>query len=93
MNIKPLFDRIVIKPIKTEKVAGGIMLPAVAQEKTQLATVVAVGPGGIVDGKDVKMERLGGEKVLYAKYAGTEIKFEGEEYIVIRQTDVLAIIE
>lgn len=93
MNIKPLFDRIVIKPIKTEKVAGGIMLPAVAQEKTQLATVVAVGPGGMVDGKDVKMELSGGEKVLYAKYAGTEIKFEGEEYIVIRQTDVLAIIE
>ncbi len=93
MNIKPLFDRIVIKPIKAEKVAGGIMLPAVAQEKTQLATVVAVGPGGMVDGKDVKMELSGGEKVLYAKYAGTEIKFEGEEYIVIRQTDVLAIIE
>ena len=93
MKIKPLFDRVVIKPIKTETVSGGIMLPAVAQEKSQLATVVSVGPGGNIDGKEVEMMLSVGDKVLFSKYAGTEIKFEGEDLIVIRQQDVLAIIE
>lgn len=94
MELKPLFDRIVIKPLKTEsKTGSGIMLPAIAQEKSQLAKVVSVGPGGFVDGKEIKMQVKEGDKVLFAKYAGTEIKFEGEELIVIRQTDVLAIIE
>ena len=94
MELRPLFDRIVIKPLKTEsKTEGGIMLPAVAQEKGQLATVVSVGEGGLVDGKEVKMVVKPKDKILYSKYAGTEVKFEGEELIVIRQTDVLAVIE
>ncbi|HIV01294.1 MAG TPA: co-chaperone GroES [Candidatus Caccopulliclostridium gallistercoris] len=94
MELRPLFDRIVIKPLKTEsKTEGGIMLPAVAQEKSQLATVVSVGEGGLVDGKEVKMVVKPKDKILYSKYAGTEVKFEGEELIVIRQTDVLAVIE
>ncbi len=94
MILRPLFDRIVIKPLKTEsKTEGGIMLPAVAQEKSQLATVVSVGEGGLVDGKEVKMVVKPNDKILYSKYAGTEVKFEGEELIVIRQTDVLAVIE
>ncbi len=94
MKLRPLFDRIVIRPIKTEsKTDGGIMLPAVAQEKSQLATVISVGEGGLVDGKEVKMIVKPNDKILYSKYAGTELKFEGEELIVIRQTDVLAIIE
>lgn len=69
------------------------MLPAVAQEKSQLATVISVGEGGLVDGKEVKMVVKPKDKILYSKYAGTEVKFEGEELIVIRQTDVLAVIE
>ena len=94
MILRPLFDRIVIKPLKTEsKTEGGIMLPAVAQEKSQLATVVSVGEGGLVDGKEVKMVVKPKDKILYSKYAGTEVKFEGKELIVIRQTDVLAVIE
>lgn len=94
MELRPLFDRIVIKPLKTEsKTEGGIMLPAVAQEKSQLATVISVGEGGLVDGKEVKMVVKPKDKILYSKYAGTEVKFEGEELIVIRQTDVLAVIE
>ncbi len=94
MILRPLFDRIVIKPLKTEsKTEGGIMLPAVAQEKSQLATVVSVGEGGLVDGKEVKIVVKPNDKILYSKYAGTEVKFEGEELIVIRQTDVLAVIE
>ena len=94
MELRPLFDCIVIKPLKTEsKTEGGIMLPAVAQEKSQLATVVSVGEGGLVDGKEVKMVVKPKDKILYSKYAGTEVKFEGEELIVIRQTDVLAVIE
>ena len=94
MILRPLFDRIVIKPLKTEsKTEGGIMLPAVAQDKSQLATVVSVAEGGLVDGKEVKMVVKPNDKILYSKYAGTEVKFEGEELIVIRQTDVLAVIE
>ncbi len=94
MILRPLFDRIVIKPLKTEsKTEGGIMLPAVAQEKSQLATVISVGEGGLVDGKEVKMVVKPKDKILYSKYAGIEVKFEGEELIVIRQTDVLAVIE
>ena len=94
MELRPLFDRIVIKPLKTEsKTEGGIMLPAVAQEKSQLATVISVGEGGLVDGKEVKMVVKPKDKILYSKYAGIEVKFEGEELIVIRQTDVLAVIE
>ena len=94
MILRPLFDRIVIKPLNTEsKTEGGIMLPAVAQEKSQLATVISVGEGGLVDGKEVKMVVKPKDKILYSKYAGTEVKFEGEELIVIRQTDVLAVIE
>lgn len=94
MKITPLFDRVVLKPIKpSAKTSSGIVLPAVAQEKTQLATVVYVGQGGDVDGKRQEMVVKKGDKVLYSKFAGTDIKFGGEDLLVIRQADILAIIE
>lgn len=94
MKLRPLGDRIVIKQVETEEVtAGGIVLPGSAQEKPQMAEVLSVGPGGVVDGKDVKMEVKVGDKVIYQKYAGTEVKLDGEEYVVVRQGDVLAIVE
>ncbi|MBZ4665307.1 co-chaperone GroES [Mahella sp.] len=94
MALKPLGDRIVIKQVeKEETTKSGIVLPGTAQEKPQIAEVIAVGPGGIVDGKEVKMEVKPGDKVIYSKYAGTEVKYDGEEYIIIKQSDVLAVIE
>lgn len=94
MAIKPLFDKVVIKAIETnEKTASGIVLPGAAKEKHQLATVVAVGPGGAVDGKDVAMQVKVGDTVLYSKYAGSEFKIDGEEVVIVRQSDILAIIE
>ncbi len=94
MAIKPLFDKVVIKAIETnEKTASGIVLPDTAKEKPQLATVVAVGPGGAVDGKDVAMQVKVGDTVLYSKYAGSEFKIDGEEVVIVRQSDILAIIE
>ena len=94
MKIKPLGEMVVLKMIEAEKVTeSGIVLPGSAQEKPQMAEVIAVGPGGMVDGKEVKMELKVGEKVIARKYAGTEIKLDGEEYIVLRQADVLGIIE
>ena len=90
MKIEPLFDKIVIKEIEPEiKTAGGVVLPGPAQEKPQLAKVIAVGPGGLIDGKDVKMVLRAGDKVLYPKYAGSEFKIMGETLIVLRQSDVL----
>ncbi|MBQ9009689.1 MAG: co-chaperone GroES [Clostridia bacterium] len=94
MNLKPLFDRVVIKDAESEETTkGGIILTNSAKEKPQYAFVIAVGPGGVVDGKDITMQVKEGQKVVYSKYAGTEIKIDGEEYKIIRQNDILAIVE
>ncbi|HHW90293.1 MAG TPA: co-chaperone GroES [Clostridiales bacterium] len=94
MKIKPLFDKIVIEAIEPEeKTKSGIVLPNTAQEKPQLAKVIAVGPGGLVDGKEVVMQVKVGDKVLYSKYAGSEFKIDGKEVTILRQSDVLAIVE
>lgn len=93
MNIKPLADRVVIKMLEAEETTkSGIILTSAAKEKPQVAEVVAVGPGGVVDGKEVKMEVSVGDKVLISKYAGTEVKVDGEEYTILRQSDILAIV-
>ena len=92
MNIKPLADRVVIKMLESEETTkSGIVLPGAAKEKPQMAEVVAVGPGGVVDGKEIKMELSVGDHVLMSKYAGTEVKLDGTEYIILRQSDILAI--
>lgn len=94
MKLKPLADRVVIKNVETEEVTkGGIILPGSAKEKPQTAEVIAVGPGGVVDGKEVKMYVSVGDKVIYSKYAGNEVKLDGQEYIIVRQNDILAIVE
>lgn len=94
MQIRPLFDRIVIEPIDSEeKTKSGIVLLAKDQEKPQMAKVIAVGPGGNVDGKDVVMQIKVGDKVLYSKYAGSEFKIDGKEVTIMRQSDVLAVVE
>ena len=94
MNIKPLADRVVIKMLESEETTkSGIVLPGAAKEKPQMAEVVAVGPGGVVDGKEIKMSVKAGDKVIYTKYAGTEVKMDGEEYILVKQSDILAIVE
>lgn len=94
MTIKPLGDRIVIKMLENEeKTQGGLVLPDSAKEKPQVAEVTAVGPGGVVDGKDVVMELVPGDRVLISKYAGTEVKVDGVDYTILRQSDVLAIVE
>jgi chaperonin GroES len=94
MKLKPLADRVVIKSLENEEVVkGGIILPGSAKEKPQMAEVVAVGPGGVVDGKEVSMYVNVGDRVIYSKYAGTEVKLDDVEYIVVRQNDILAIVE
>ena len=94
MTIKPLSDRVVIKTVEAEETTkSGIILTAAAQEKPQIAEVIAVGPGGLVDGKEVKMFVSVGDKVITGKYAGTEVKVDGEEYTIVRQNDILAIVE
>ena len=94
MNIKPLADRVVIKMIEAEETTkSGIILAGSAKEKPQVAEVVAVGPGGVVDGKEVKLELQVGDRVLMSKYAGTEVKLDNEEYTILRQSDILAKIE
>lgn len=94
MKIKPLFDKVVISLLDSdEKTKSGIVLPSAAQEKQQMATVLAVGPGGIIDGKEITMQVKTGQKVLFSKYAGSEFKIEGKDVIIIRQSDILAIIE
>ena len=91
MNIKPLADRVVIKMLEAEETTkSGIILAGTAKEKPQIAEVVAVGPGGVVDGKEVKMELSVGDRVIMSKYAGTEVKLDGEEYTILRQSDILA---
>ena len=94
MNIKPLFDRVVIKDVESEETTkSGIILTSGAKEKPQMAEVLAVGPGGNVDGKEVKMQIKVGQKVIYSKYAGTEVKLDGEEVKIVSQKDILAIVE
>lgn len=94
MNLKPLGDRVVIRMVEAEETTkSGIILAGSAKEKPQMAEVVAVGPGGMVDGKEVKMEVKVGDKVITNKYAGTEVKLDGCEYIVLRQADILAKVE
>ena len=94
MNIKPLGDRVVIKKLEAESTTkSGIVLTGTANEQPQEAEVMAVGPGAVVDGKRVEMEVKVGDKILYSKYAGTDVKVSGEEYIILRQDDILAIVE
>lgn len=94
MSIKPLGDRVVIRMLESEETTkSGIVLPGTAKEKPQVAEIIAVGPGGVVDGKEIKMEVKVGDKVLISKYAGTEVKFDGKEYTILRQSDVLAIVD
>ena len=94
MNLKPLGDRVVLKQLVAEETTkSGIVLPGQNKEKPQQAEVVAVGPGGNVDGKEIAMQVKVGDKVIYSKYAGNEVKLDGTEYIVIRQSDILAVVE
>lgn len=94
MKINPLGDRVVIKNLEAEEsTKSGILLTNSAKEKPQMAEVLAVGPGGNVDGKEIKMQVEVGQKVIYSKYAGTEVKLDGTEYIIVRQSDILAVVE
>ncbi len=94
MKLAPLMDRVVLKQLEAEETTkSGIILTGSAQEKPQEAEVIAVGPGGVVDGKEVKMQVKKGQKVIYSKYAGTEVKLDGEEYIIVKQNDILAVVE
>ena len=94
MTVKPLGDRVVIKNVEAEEsTKSGLILTSAAKEKPQMAVVLAVGPGGNVDGKEIKMQVTEGHKVIYSKYAGTEVKIDGEELIIVRQSDILAVVE
>ena len=94
MKLVPLGDRVVLKHVEAEETtASGIVLPGQAKEQPQVAVVVAVGPGGMVDGKEVTMNVKVDDKVIYSKYAGNEVKLEKEEYVIVRQDDILAIVE
>jgi chaperonin GroES len=94
MTIKPLTDRVLIKMVEAEETTkSGILLAGSAKEKPQIADVIEAGPGGVVDGKEVKMYVKKGDKVITSKYSGTEIKLDGEEYTIVRQSDILAIVE
>lgn len=94
MTIKPLADRVVVKAVEMEETTkSGIILAASAQEKPQIAEVVAVGPGGMVDGKEVEMYVKVGDKVITSKYSGTEVKLDKDEYTIVRQGDILAVVE
>ena len=94
MKLSPLGDKVVLKQLEAEETtASGIVLPGNAQEKPQQSEVIAVGPGGVVDGKEVKMQVSVGDKVIYSKYAGTEVKLGDEEFIVVRQNEIVAIVE
>ncbi len=94
MKLKPLADRVVIKMMEAEeKTKSGLILTGSAKEKPEVALVVEVGPGGLVDGKEVKMTVKKGQKVITSKYSGTEVKVDGEEYTIVRQGDILAIVE
>ena len=94
MKLKPLADRVVLKQVKAEeKTKSGLILSSAAQEKPEIFEVIEVGPGGMVDGKEVKMEVQQGQKVITSKYSGTNVKVDGEEYSIVKQSDILAIVE
>ena len=94
MKLKPLADRVILKMLEAEETTkGGIILTSAAKEKPEIAEVLAVGPGGNVDGKEITMQVKEGQKVIYSKYAGTEVKIDGEEIIIVRQSDILAVVE
>jgi chaperonin GroES len=94
MKLVPLGDRVVLKQLEAEQTTkSGIVLPGQEKEKPQQAEVIAVGPGGVIEGKEVKMEVKAGDKVIYSKYAGTEVKLEDEKFIIVKQSDILAVIE
>ena len=94
MKLVPLFDRVVLKQLVAEETTkSGIVLPGQAKEKPQEAEVIAVGPGGMVDGKEVTMQVAVGDKVIYSKYAGTDVELDGEEYIIVKQNDILAVVK
>ncbi len=94
MKLVPLGDRVVLKQLVAEETTkSGIVLPGQSKEKPQQAEVIAVGPGGVVDGKEVKMEVKVGDQVIFSKYAGTEVKLEEDEYIIVKQNDILAVIQ
>ena len=94
MKLVPLGDRVVLKQLVAEETTkSGIVLPGQAKEKPQQAEVIAVGPGGVIDGKEVTMQVSVGQKVIFSKYSGTEVKLEDEEYIVVKQSDILAVVE
>ena len=94
MKLVPLADRVVLKALEAEETTkSGIVLPGQAQEKPQQAEIIAVGPGGLIEGKEVKMFVDVGQKVIYGKYAGTEVKLGDDEYIIVRQSDIMAIVE
>ncbi|MBE5761853.1 MAG: co-chaperone GroES [Clostridiales bacterium] len=94
MKLSPLMDRVVLKNTEMEETTkSGIVLAGTAKEKPQTAEIIAVGPGGVVDGKEIKMYVSVGQKVIYSKYAGTEVKLDNQEYIIVRQGDILAIVE
>ena len=94
MKLVPLGDRVVLKQLEAEETTkSGIVLPGQSKEKPQQAEVIAVGPGGMVDGKEIKMEVKAGDKVIYSKYAGTEVKLEEQEYIIVKQSDILAVVQ
>ncbi len=94
MKLVPLGDKVVLKQLVAEETTkSGIVLPGQAKEKPQQAQVIAVGPGGIVDGKEVVMQVKVGDKVIYSKYAGTEVKLEDEEFIIVKQNDIVAVVE
>ncbi|MBD5504373.1 MAG: co-chaperone GroES [Lachnospiraceae bacterium] len=94
MKLTPLGDRVVLRQLVAEETTkSGIVLPGQSKEKPQQAEVIAVGPGGMVDGKEVKMEVKVGDQVIYSKYAGTEVKLDDEEYIIVRQSDILAVVQ
>ena len=94
MKLKPLADRVVLKQVKAEeKTKSGLILSSAAQEKPEIFEVIEVGPGGVIDGKDVKMEVKKGQKVITGKYSGTEVKVDGVEYTIVRQGDILAVVE
>ncbi len=94
MTLKPLFDKVVLKQVEAQETTkAGIILPGSAQEKPEVCEVVAVGPGGLVDGNEVKMSLKVGDKVITGKYSGTEVKIDGVEYTIVSQSDVLAVVE
>ena len=94
MKLRPLLDKVVLKKVEAQETTkAGILLPGSAQEKPQMSEIVAVGPGGLVDGKEVKMTLKVGDKVITGKYTGTEVKLDGTEYTIVSQSDILAVVE